>query len=99
MEVTPKQSNLTNAAHPVMALKDGSVAFDNVSFSYQNNPDKLSLKNVNLAITSGETIGIIGGTGSAKSSLVQLIPRLYDATVGTVYVGAVDRKSVGRERV
>lgn len=94
VDVLTTESNLTNAAHPVMALKDGSVAFDNVSFSYQNNPDKLSLKNVNLAITSGETIGIIGGTGSAKSSLVQLIPRLYDATVGTVYVGGVDVREI-----
>ncbi len=90
VEVLNTESSLTSAAHPVKALRDGSVAFDNVSFSYQNNPDKLSLKNVNLAIASGETIGIIGGTGSAKSSLVQLIPRLYDATVGTVYVGGVD---------
>ncbi|EFV00780.1 ABC transporter, ATP-binding protein [Pseudoramibacter alactolyticus ATCC 23263] len=93
-EVLTTESNLTDAAHPVMALKDGSVVFDNVSFSYQNNPDKLSLKNVNLAIASGETIGIIGGTGSAKSSLVQLIPRLYDATIGTVYVGGVDVREI-----
>jgi ATP-binding cassette subfamily B multidrug efflux pump len=94
VEVLTTESNLTGAAHPVKALKDGSVIFDNVSFSYQNNPDKLSLKNVNLAIASGETIGIIGGTGSAKSSLVQLIPRLYDATVGTVYVGGVDVREI-----
>ncbi|WP_329886700.1 ABC transporter ATP-binding protein [Pseudoramibacter faecis] len=94
VEVLNTKSNLTNAVRPVMALKDGSVVFDNVSFSYQNNPDKLSLKNVNLAIASGETIGIIGGTGSAKSSLVQLIPRLYDATVGTVYVGGVDVREI-----
>ncbi|WP_314605079.1 ABC transporter ATP-binding protein [Pseudoramibacter alactolyticus] len=94
VEVLNTESSLTGAAHPVKALRDGSVAFDNVSFSYQNNPDKLSLKNVNLAIASGETIGIIGGTGSAKSSLVQLIPRLYDATVGTVYVGGVDVREI-----
>jgi ATP-binding cassette subfamily B protein len=94
VEVLNTKSNLTNVVRPVMALKDGSVVFDNVSFSYQNNPDKLSLKNVNLAIASGETIGIIGGTGSAKSSLVQLIPRLYDATVGTVYVGGVDVREI-----
>lgn len=94
VDVLTTESSLTGAAHPVMALKDGSVVFDNVSFSYQNNPDKLSLKNVNLAIASGETIGIIGGTGSAKSSLVQLIPRLYDATIGTVYVGGVDVREI-----
>jgi ATP-binding cassette subfamily B protein len=94
VEVLTTESSLTNAAHPVTALKDGSIAFDNVSFSYQDNPDKLFLKHVNLAIASGETIGIIGGTGSAKSSLVQLIPRLYDATVGHVYVGGVDVREI-----
>ncbi|MCH4071632.1 ABC transporter ATP-binding protein [Pseudoramibacter sp.] len=94
VEVLNTKSSLTNAADPVESVKDGSIVFDNVSFSYADDPNKLSLKNINLNVKPGEQIGIIGGTGSAKSSLVQLIPRLYDATVGTVYVGGIDVKNI-----
>ena len=71
-------------------VEDGSIDFDNVNFSYSNNAENLTLENINLHIKSGETIGIIGGTGSAKSSLVQLIPRFYDVRAGSVRVGGVD---------
>ena len=71
-------------------MPDGSIEFDNVDFSYAGDDDKCALKGVDLKIKSGETIGILGGTGSSKTTLVQLIPRLYDATVGTVKVGGVD---------
>lgn len=94
VEVLNTESDLTNAPQPIERVKDGSIVFDNVNFSYAGDPDKLSLKDINLAIKSGEQIGIIGETGSAKSSLVQLIPRLYDATTGTVYVGGVDVKDI-----
>ncbi|WP_367277407.1 ABC transporter ATP-binding protein [uncultured Subdoligranulum sp.] len=88
-EVLEEKSDLTNGADPVMEVKDGSVEFKNVSFSYKKNGEK-ALENINLSIRSGETIGIIGGTGSAKSSLVQLLPRLYDVTEGSVEIGGVD---------
>lgn len=90
VEVLDEQSDLQNGDDPVFTVKDGSVEFQNVSFSYAKDPHKLCLLDVNLSIQSGQTVGIIGGTGSAKSSLVQLIPRLYDATEGTVLVGGVD---------
>lgn len=89
-EVLGEQSDLINGENPVMTIKDGSVDFEHVNFSYAKKKDKLSLSGVNLHIKSGETIGIIGGTGSAKSSLVQLIPRLYDVTEGSVKVGGID---------
>lgn len=88
-EVLTEVSDLANCDEPVMELKDGSVKFENVSLSY-NAGRKFCLYDVNLEIKSGETVGIIGGTGSSKSSLVQLIPRLYDATKGKVLVGGVD---------
>ena len=88
-EVLDEQSDLKNGADPVMEVKDGSVKFDHVSFAYKKDGEK-ALEDIDLEIKSGETIGIIGGTGSAKSSLVQLIPRLYDAESGTVRVGGVD---------
>ena len=88
-EVLDEKSDLTNGENPVMEVKDGSVRFNNVSFAYKKNGEK-ALENINLDIKSGETIGIIGGTGSAKSSLVQLLPRLYDVTEGSVEVGGVD---------
>ena len=88
-EVLEEKSDLTNGADPIMEVKDGSVEFKNVSFSYKKNGEK-ALENINLSIRSGETIGIIGGTGSAKSSLVQLLPRLYDVTEGSVEIGGVD---------
>ena len=89
-EVLNQSSDLTNGENPVTEVKDGSVAFDGVSFSYAKDENKLCLKDVNLKIHSGETIGIIGSTGSSKSTFVQLIPRLYDVTKGSVKVGGVD---------
>ena len=88
-EVLDEKSDLTNGENPVMDIKDGSVKFNNVSFAYKKDGEK-ALENINLDIKSGETVGIIGGTGSAKSSLVQLLPRLYDVTEGSVEVGGVD---------
>ena len=88
-EVLDEKSDLANGENPVMEVKDGSVKFNNVSFAYKKDGEK-ALENINLDIKSGETIGIIGGTGSAKSSLVQLLPRLYDVTEGSVEVGGVD---------
>ncbi|MDD4691430.1 ABC transporter ATP-binding protein [Eubacterium aggregans] len=91
-EVLKEESDLTSGTDPITTVLNGSVRFEDVSFSYAADPHKLSLKNIDLDIRSGETIGIIGGTGSAKSSLVQLIPRLYDATLGTVKVGGINVK-------
>ena len=88
-EVLDEQSDLTNGEDPIMEVKDGSVKFDHVSFAYKKDGEK-ALEDIDLDIKSGETIGIIGGTGSAKSSLVQLLPRLYDVTEGSVTIGGVD---------
>lgn len=93
MEVLKEESSLKNPAEPVYEVADGSIDFENVSFSYSKKAKRKALADINLHIRSGETIGIIGGTGSSKSSLVQLIPRLYDATEGTVKVGGLDVKS------
>lgn len=90
VEVLDEESDLKNPAHPLNSVSDGSIDFDNVSFSYVNDPDKSALKDINIHIHSGETIGIIGGTGSAKTTLVQMIPRLYDTTTGQVRVGGKD---------
>ncbi len=89
-EVLTEKLDLTNCDSPLKEIKDGSIVFDNVSFSYSKHEDNLCLKNISLKIGSGETIGIIGGTGSSKSSLVQLIPRLYDVTGGSISVGGED---------
>ncbi len=89
-EVLNEKSDLTNGENPVCEVKDGSIKFENVSFSYSHRDDKICLHNVSLDIKSGETVGIIGGTGSSKSTLVQLIPRLYDATEGRVTLGGID---------
>ena len=89
-EVLEEESALTNPAHPVTVIPDGSVDFEGVSFKYSASAGKFALEDVNLRIRSGETVGIIGGTGSSKSTLIQLIPRLYDATVGTVKLGGRD---------
>lgn len=86
-EILDEKSDLHNPENPVYEVKDGSIEFDHVNFAYGKNADKLCLDNVNLKIPSGATVGIIGGTGSSKSTLVQLIPRLYDATEGAVKVG------------
>lgn len=89
-EILNEKSTLGNCDNPVKEVKDGSVTFENVIFTYSRKAERPVLQNVNFSIQSGETIGIIGGTGSSKSSLVQLIPRLYDVTAGRVTVGGVD---------
>lgn len=90
VEVLGEKSNLNSGTLSIETIPDGSIEFENVSFSYQEDSDKLSLRNINLMIHNGETIGIIGGTGSSKSTLVQLIPRLYDVTSGVLRVGGID---------
>lgn len=87
-EVINEESNLSNGENPIYDVKDGSIEFEHVAFGYREGVDVLS--NIHFQIKAGETIGIIGGTGSSKSSIVQLIPRLYDTTAGTVKVGGVD---------
>ena len=89
-EVLVEEPNLKNPENPVTEVKGGSVVFKNVNFKYSENAKRFALEDINLTIKSGMTVGIIGGTGSSKSSLVQLIPRLYDVTEGAVYVGGVD---------
>ena len=96
-EVLNQESSIKNPENPVMEVKDGSVTFENVSFSYLKDPNKINLKNVNIEVKTGETIGVIGGTGSAKSAFVQLIPRLYDTMSGSVKVGGVDVKEYDLE--
>ena len=91
-EVLKEESTIKNPANPVKEVADGSIDFDNVSFKYHEGAEKLALTDINLHIKSGETIGIIGGTGSSKTSLIQLISRLYDATKGSVLVGGVNVK-------
>ena len=89
-EIINEESDLADTDTPVMAVRDGSIDFNDVCFSYGKNLDRKVLKNIDVHIKSGETIGIIGGTGSAKSSFVQMIPRIYDAGSGMVRVGGVD---------
>ena len=89
-EVLEEKSTLSNPENPVYEVKDGSISFEHVSFKYAKEAKRRVLKNIDLDIRSGETIGIIGGTGSSKSSLIQLISRLYDVTEGAVKVGGVD---------
>ena len=89
-EVLNEKSNLNNPKHPVMEVKDGSITFDHVTFSYKEDAAEPVLSDINLSIHSGETIGILGGTGSSKSSLVNLISRLYDVNEGSVSVGGID---------
>jgi ATP-binding cassette subfamily B protein len=95
-EVLTEQTDLRNPENPVMTVKDGSIVFNNVSFAY-NKDSKAVLKDINLEIKSGETIGVIGGTGSAKSSLVNLISRLYDVTSGELLVGGLDVRKYDME--
>ncbi len=90
VEVLSEESNLTSPEDAVSEIKDGSIDFENVSFKYSAKAERMALEGVNLHIKSGEVIGILGGTGSSKTTLVQLIPRLYDTTEGTVKVGGVD---------
>jgi len=89
-EILEEESSLTSKPDGVREVPDGSVDFENVSFSYVNDPNNTSLNHIDLHIRSGETVGILGGTGASKTTLVQLIPRLYDVTVGTVKVGGID---------
>ena len=89
-EVINETADLADPQNPVMEVADGSIVFDHVDFSYKKNSQEPVLKDINLSIRAGETIGIIGGTGSAKSSLVNLISRLYDVSAGSVKVGGVD---------
>lgn len=90
VEILNEEPALKNNGNPIKEVKNGSIEFNNVNFSYVGNKDKTCLKNINLKINEGETIGIIGGTGSSKTTLIQLIPRLYDTTTGTVKVGGID---------
>lgn len=89
-EVLTEESTLHNPENPITEVKDGSVDFDGVSFRYSEKAERYALENIDLHIKSGETIGIIGGTGSSKSSLIQLISRLYDVSAGSVKVGGRD---------
>lgn len=92
MEVLQEEGTIRNPENPIYEVKDGAIDFENVNFKYVKTAKKMALSNINLHIRSGETIGIIGGTGSSKSSLIQLISRLYDVTEGCVKVGGVDVK-------
>ena len=89
-EVIEEKTDIQNPEHPIMAVRDGAIDFDHVSFVYASKADKKVLDDIDLHIRSGETIGVIGGTGASKSSLVQLIPRLYDVTGGRLTLGGVD---------
>ena len=91
-EVLNEKSSLTNPENPIMEVKSGDVEFRNVSFKYSKHAEKDALSNINLKIKSGQTIGIIGGTGSSKTTLVNLISRLYDVTEGEVLVGGINVK-------
>ena len=97
MEVLDEESTIQNPKNPVFEVEDGSIDFENVAFRYSGGADKNVLENVNIHIKSGETIGIIGGTGSSKSTFVQLIPRLYDVSEGSVKVGGVDVRDYDME--
>ena len=89
-EVLEEKTDIDNPADPIMAVRDGSIRFEQVSFAYAAKADKKVLSDIDLSIASGQTVGIIGGTGSSKSSLVQLIPRLYDVSSGRLLLGGVD---------
>ena len=99
VEVLEETPDMPQPEHPVTEVKDGSIDFDHVSFKYSKNAKKFALADIDLHIRSGMTVGIIGGTGSSKSSLVQLIPRLYDATEGAVRVGGVDVRQYDIEQL
>ena len=97
IEVLEEESDIKNPANPVMEVKNGDIEFRNVNFKYEDDSEENNLDNINITIKSGETIGIIGSTGSGKTSLVQLIPRLYDVTEGEVYLGGVNVKDYDLE--
>ena len=92
IEVLEEEPDIKDPVNPVTEVRDGEIEFRNVNFKYEDDSDENNLEGINIKIKSGETIGIIGSTGSGKSSLVQLIPRLYDATEGEVFVGGVNVK-------
>ena len=92
IEVLEEESDIKDPASPITEVKSGEIEFRNVNFKYEDDSDENNLEGINIKIKSGETVGIIGSTGSGKTSLVQLIPRLYDATEGEVYVGGVNVK-------
>lgn len=94
IEVLDEAPSITQIDRPVQHIEDGSIRFNNVSFSYTGDSSALCLWDIDLTIQSGQTIGILGGTGSGKSTLVQLIPRLYDVTGGAVFVGGTDVRSI-----
>ena len=96
-EILNEKTDISNPGSPVMEVKDGSIDFDHVDFVYASKADKKVLSNIDVHIKSGETIGIIGGTGSSKTSLVQLIPRLYDVTGGSLSLGGVNVKDYDLE--
>jgi len=89
-QILDEESDIQNGENPVTTVENGAIEFENAAFSYSGDPSKLCLRRVKLSIRSGETVGILGGTGAGKSTLVQLIPRLYDATEGVVKVAGVD---------
>lgn len=96
-ELLSETSDLRDPENPVTTVKNGDITFEHVDFSYKNDKNKLALRDVALDIKAGQTVGILGGTGAAKSTLVQLIPRLYDATSGSVKVGGVDVRAYSLE--
>lgn len=89
-EILQEQTDIQNPSYAITEVKNGDIVYENVDFSYASKTDKKVLNHINLSIRSGETVGIIGGTGSSKTSLVQLIPRLYDVTEGSVSIGGID---------
>ena len=93
-EILDEKTDIANPDNPEMTVRDGSINFENVDFAYASKANTKVLDNINLSIASGETVGIIGGTGSSKSSLVQLIPRLYDVTGGRLTLGGIDVKKI-----
>ena len=99
IEVLDEDSSLTSPIGGEKIVKDGSINFENVSFKYSETAEKMALADINLHIKSGQTIGIIGGTGASKTSLIQLIPRLYDTTEGVVKVGGLDVKEYDLEEL
>ena len=97
IEVLDEKVDITTPKNPIKNVKNGDILFNNVNFSYAGKNGNLSLKNISLDIKSGQTVGIIGGTGSSKTTLIQLIPRLYDVTNGSVYVGGIDVRNYDLE--
>ena len=93
IEVLEEEPDIKDPVNPITEVKNGEIEFRNVNFKYEDDSDENNLEGINIKIKAGETIGVIGSTGSGKSSLVQLIPRLYDATEGEVYVGGVNVKN------